>query len=104
MLLQIQRWLHLYARDILDESDEILHVRNQLVYTVDSQRPLEGFPYRWTTAQQILGFMRKHAAALHSSLPFQVEYEHGKQGAFSHIRLLHPMLGRNWFASLSRIL
>ena len=93
MLLQIQRWLHLYARDILDESDEILHVRNQLVYTVDSQRPLEGFPYRWTTAQQILGFVRKHAAALHSSLPFQVEYERGKQGAFSHIRLLHPNAG-----------
>ncbi|KAL4077990.1 hypothetical protein J3A83DRAFT_4087275 [Scleroderma citrinum] len=93
-LLQIQQWLHLHARDILDESDEILHVRNQLVYTIGLQRPLEGFPYRWTTTQQILGFVRKHAAVLHSSFPLKVEYKSCKSrdhtGAFPHIRLLHP--------------
>ena len=92
-LLQTQRWLHSHARDILDESDEILHVRNQLVYTIDSQRPLEGFPYRWTTAQQILTLVRKHAAALHSRFPLKVEYEDRKHGAFPHIRLLHPDAG-----------
>ena len=30
-LLELQRWLHSRSRDILDESDEILHVRYQLV-------------------------------------------------------------------------
>ncbi|KAL4069248.1 hypothetical protein J3A83DRAFT_4095931 [Scleroderma citrinum] len=97
-LMEIQQWLHSHARDILDESDEILHVRNQLVYTIDSQRPLEGFPYRWTTAQQILGLVRKHAAALHSSFPLEVEYESRDScdhvGAFPHIRLLHPDAGK----------
>ena len=28
-LLELQKWLHLFTRDILDESDEILHVRYQ---------------------------------------------------------------------------
>ncbi|KAL4078001.1 hypothetical protein J3A83DRAFT_4087181 [Scleroderma citrinum] len=97
-LLQTRQWLHSHSRDILDESDEILHVRNHLVYTIDSQRPLEDFPYRWTTTQQVLGFVRKHAAALHSSLPLQVEYENrGSRehaGVFPHIRLLHPEAGK----------
>ncbi|KAI6138915.1 hypothetical protein BKA82DRAFT_3009337 [Pisolithus tinctorius] len=44
-LLQTQRWLHSHVRDILDESDEILHVRNQLIYAIGSQRPLDGSPY-----------------------------------------------------------
>ena len=29
----LQRWLDKVSRDVLDESDEILHVRYQLVYT-----------------------------------------------------------------------
>ncbi|KAL4077977.1 hypothetical protein J3A83DRAFT_4476280 [Scleroderma citrinum] len=98
-LLQIQQWLHSHVRDILDEYDEILHVRNQLVYTIDSQRPLEGYPYRWTTAQQVLGLVRKHAATLHSGFPLKVEYESRDQrqeyaGVFPHIRLLHPEAGK----------
>ena len=92
-LLQTQQWLHSHARDILDESDEILHVRNQLIYAIDSQQHLEGFPYRWTTVQQILGLVRKHAAALHSRFPLKVEYEGRKHGAFPHIRLHHPDAG-----------
>jgi hypothetical protein len=43
-LLKLQRQLHSHARDILDESDEILHVRYQLLYTMGCQRHLEGFP------------------------------------------------------------
>ena len=95
-LLRTQQWLHSHARDILDESDEILHVRNQLVYTIDSQRALEGSPYRWTTAQQLLGLVRSHAAVLHTRFPLGVEYEEhneceeSKNWAFPHIRLLDP--------------
>ncbi|KAI6137675.1 hypothetical protein BKA82DRAFT_4493645 [Pisolithus tinctorius] len=64
-LLQTQRWLHSYARDILDESDEILHVRNQLIYAIGLQRPLDGAPTRWSTVQQILHLVKKHAPSLH---------------------------------------
>ncbi|OBZ74845.1 hypothetical protein A0H81_05455 [Grifola frondosa] len=52
-LLKSQRWLENNTRDILDESDEILHVRFQLVYTVRLQRHLEDHPDRWTTIQQV---------------------------------------------------
>ncbi|KAI5993335.1 hypothetical protein EDD15DRAFT_2439801 [Pisolithus albus] len=93
-LLQTQRWLHSHARDILDESDEILHVRNQLIYAVGSQRPLEGSPTRWSTTQQLLHLVKKHAPTLNAEFPLGVEYEqrHGSR-AFPHIRILHRDAG-----------
>ncbi|CAF3019895.1 unnamed protein product [Rotaria sp. Silwood2] len=36
-MLSIQRWLTKFAQDTLDESDEILHVKYQLIYTVGCQ-------------------------------------------------------------------
>jgi Protein of unknown function (DUF3638)/Protein of unknown function (DUF3645) len=58
--LQLQRWLEKNARDILDESDEELHVRYQLIYTMGPQAPIEGNPHRWTTAQQLLSLFLKN--------------------------------------------
>ena len=49
VLLMLQRWVHSRSRDILDESDEILCVRFQLVYTIRNQQHVDGFPERWTT-------------------------------------------------------
>ena len=88
-LLELQRWLHSHSRDILDESDEILHVRYQLVYTIGTQQHMEGFPERWTTTQQILSLVNKHAASLRETFPLGVEYERGWSGSFPHLRILH---------------
>lgn len=60
-LLNTQRWLDKHTRDILDESDELLHVRFQLVYTMGDQQHLEGYPDRWTTTQQVMTLVAKHA-------------------------------------------
>ncbi|CAF1334201.1 unnamed protein product [Rotaria sordida] len=53
-MLTIQRWLKTYARDVLDESDEILHVKYQLIYTVGGQQQVDGGAERWKTIQSIL--------------------------------------------------
>ena len=92
-LLRTQRWLESHVRDILDECDEILHVRNQLVYTIDSQRPLHGFPERWTSTQQILSLVKRNAIFLQSCFPREVEVEHRPYGAFPHFRILHHDAG-----------
>jgi hypothetical protein len=47
ILLDTESWLGRHARDILDESDEILHVRYQLVYTLREPSPIEHHPDRW---------------------------------------------------------
>ncbi|KAI6119096.1 hypothetical protein EV401DRAFT_1861944 [Pisolithus croceorrhizus] len=102
-LLQTQRWLHSHARDILDESDEILHVRNQLIYAIGSQRPLEGSPTRWSTTQQILHLVKKHAPVLHADFPLGVEYERHRQcGAFPHIRILHEEAGKELISKIGK--
>ena len=94
LLLILQRWLHSHTRDILDESDEILHVRYQLVYTIGLQQHMEGFPDRWTTTEQVLGLVNKRAFSLRELFPFGVEYECGPSGSFPHLRILHEDVGQ----------
>jgi hypothetical protein len=94
-MLKLQRWLHSHSRDILDESDEILHVRYQLVYTIGLQQHMEGFPDRWTTTEQVLGLVNKHASSLRDLHLHGVEYERrGPSGSFPHLRILHEDAGQ----------
>ena len=93
-LLELQRWLHSFSRDILDESDEILHVRYQLVYTIGNQQHMEGFPERWTTTQQILTLVDKHAASLREDFSAGVENERNRTESFPHPPILHADAGQ----------
>ena len=86
--LELQKWLHSYSRDILDESDEILHPRRQLIYTIGHQQHIEGYPDRWTVIQQVLRLVKRHAFSLASDLPDSVEYATRQPGSFPHFRIL----------------
>jgi hypothetical protein len=88
-LERIQDWLSTHARDVLDESDELLHVQYQLVYTSGDQQALHDSPDRWTTIQQILNIVRQLPRVLRASYPNSVEYQDQGAGAFPHIRLLN---------------
>ncbi|KAF9221820.1 hypothetical protein BS17DRAFT_710204 [Gyrodon lividus] len=101
-LLKLQKWLQSHARDILDESDEILHARYQLVYTMGLQKHLEGFPERWTTTQQILGLVRKHASSLRDRFPLGMEFECGLPGSFPHTRILRADPGRELISRIAQ--
>ncbi|KAG1761304.1 hypothetical protein EDD22DRAFT_985840 [Suillus occidentalis] len=92
-MLQTQLWLDDHTRDILDESDEILHVRYQLVYTVGLQRSLQGHPERWTTTQQVLSLVAKHAARLTREFPSGSEVSTREHGGFPFVRVLHHTAG-----------
>ncbi|KAG2137478.1 hypothetical protein DEU56DRAFT_736818 [Suillus clintonianus] len=92
-MLRTQLWLDDHTRDILDESDEILHVRYQLVYTVGLQNSLQGHPERWTTTQQVLSLVAKHATRLVSEFPSHTEVCTREHGGFPFVRVLHPAAG-----------
>ena len=92
-LQELQAWLTSTSRDILDESDELLHVRYQLIYTMGEQRPLDNGPDRWTITQNVFDRVRCHARQLHKKFPEEVELlkPHevaSREGGFSHVRLL----------------
>ena len=57
-LLITQRWLEKNARDILDESDEILSPKYQLVYTMGTQHPPDGGSTRWKLSQEVFDLIR----------------------------------------------
>ena len=84
---KLQSWLAEVSRDVLDESDEILHVRYQLVYTSGGQMPVEDHPNRWSTTQQVFSRLRAHATRLHARFPRMFELDQAQKG-FPTMRIL----------------
>ncbi|CAF3964773.1 unnamed protein product [Adineta steineri] len=92
-MLIVQRWLKAYARDVLDESDEILHIKYQLVYTVGDQKQVDAGAERWKTIQSILELVKKHAAEISNRFSEKVCYKPSeRKSAFPQFRLQshHP--------------
>ena len=81
------------SRDVLDESDELLHVRYQLVYTVGQQMPVDDHPNRWVIIQQVFSRLHKHAAKLHAASPKKFEFDTTRRG-FPTIRVLDSTVVR----------
>ncbi|KAK7442560.1 hypothetical protein VKT23_016158 [Stygiomarasmius scandens] len=73
-LVDCHRWLSHHSRDILDESDEILHTRYQLIYTMGKQRSLENHPNRWIMIQNIFALMLRHAKDLRGTYPLGIRF------------------------------
>ncbi|KIX09666.1 uncharacterized protein Z518_00747 [Rhinocladiella mackenziei CBS 650.93] len=94
-LIGVQKWLDCNARDILDESDELLKPAYELVYTNGEANLLSGAPDRWTIALELLGLIQKNAAALHSKSPTGIEFEPRLHGSFPHVRILHDEGGHS---------
>ncbi|TFK56543.1 hypothetical protein OE88DRAFT_1649890 [Heliocybe sulcata] len=92
-LLETQRWCEANARDILDESDEILQVRYQLIYTMGQQEALEHAPERWTTIQQVLFLVRKVALRLRNDLACGLEVGESCNGCFPTLRVVDMQAG-----------
>ncbi len=92
-LQTLQGWLAKVSRDVLDESDEILHVRYQLVYTAGKQMAVEDHPNRWFTTQQVFSRLRAHAAQLHANFPQMFELGQTQKG-FPTVRILDQEVSR----------
>lgn len=92
-LVRTQHWLERHSRDILDESDEILSVRFELVYTVGVQQMIELSPDRWIIIQHVLGMADCCAGQLFQQYPQSLEVRSSKPGRFSLVRILLPTFG-----------
>ena len=86
---ELQNYFYSHARDILDESDEILQPRFQMIYTVGLPRHVEGFPERWTITQQVLRLLNRHTSFLSTLIPHEIECERGVPGSFPRLHILH---------------
>ena len=89
----LQDWVAKTSRDVLDESDEILHVRYQLIYTSGNQMPVDDRPHRWTTIQQVFGRVQAHATRLDARFPKEFEMDMTSRG-FPIMRILDSVVSR----------
>jgi len=83
----LQDWVTKASRDVLDESDEILHVRYQLVYTSGEQMPVDDHPNRWTITQQVFGRLQALSEEICAMFPMKFEMDMIPRG-FPIIRIL----------------
>ena len=92
----LQDWVAQRSRDVLDESDEILHVRYQLIYTAGKQTQVDDHPNRWTTIQQVFSCLQAHAKRLHAMFPTKFEMDTTQRG-FPIIRILDSVVSQAIF-------
>ena len=94
-LLDSQSWLIQKSRDILDESDEILSVKYQLVYTSGLQEPVDDHPDRWIRVQKILHIVKREAYELKKEYPDAVivdrDRDHAEKHIFPIVRIIDPV-------------
>jgi hypothetical protein len=74
-LIELNSWLHRHSKDILDESDEILDAKQQVIYTVGVQQSLDAAPLRWEIIENLLGMLAGYIAEEvdQDTSPFLVE-------------------------------
>ncbi|KAK7027537.1 hypothetical protein VNI00_015171 [Paramarasmius palmivorus] len=99
-LCRSQRWLDQHSRDILDESDEILHIRYQLVYTVGQQQPLELHPDRWTIVEELFTLVSQHIEAIKGRNRIGVDLQPSDNGSFAPVRIIDLKAGRELVESV----
>lgn len=89
-LLKAQRFLNQHTRDLVDESDENLSTKLELIYTMGQQRPIEHGPDRWLLIQEILGLLLDCVPELQRSSPQSVECVDQSDSSVPRTRILTP--------------
>ena len=100
-LMKSQQWLESNARDVLDESDELLDVKFQLIYTLGTQRMMDGQPDRWIIIQSIFDLVQKHASNLEAENPGHVDIVYRSSSSFPMITLLSREINQELMARVA---
>ena len=100
-MMDTQAWLERYSRDLLDESDELLHVNFGLAYTIGSQKMVDGQPTRWIVVQSLFSLIDKHASLLHGEFPQEIEWTFRGHGSFPTCRILKATAGTQLMTRLA---
>ena len=86
-LFKTQDWLNQNAKDIIDESDEVLDPRNQLVYSFGSQKMIDGQPGRWLVIEAVLDILARAAVDMQESDPDGIEVVTNGYATFPHFKI-----------------
>lgn len=101
-MLTTQEYFEKVTRDIIDEVDENLSVKFELIYTMGSQEAIDFAPERWLIIQQILALLPEFAFEIKKQSPEAIEIKDYNEGKFPRIRLLHKDAADQLSDSLAR--
>ncbi|KAG4410472.1 hypothetical protein IFR04_016393, partial [Cadophora malorum] len=104
-MINTQKWLLENSRDILDESDEILNVNFELIYTMGEQRGTEFSPDRWEIIPCVLNTLANVAqnCGFSQKFPNGLEIVAAKSGdGFPRLRILQPDAGAELLSATAR--
>lgn len=90
--MKLKNYLERYSKDVLDESDEILSVKYQIVYCVGKQINLDGECLRWKLAQDVLklaNFNLEYFKHMYKEFDDAIEYKADNRPAYPYLRLLN---------------
>ncbi|KAJ7521861.1 hypothetical protein O6H91_19G071900 [Diphasiastrum complanatum] len=90
-LRDLQELVNSKARDVLDESDLILQVKYQVVYTIGEQMNMDGGALRWKVSQSVLRSAQQHCNDILNKFGADaIEFKAASEGpfVFPHVRLL----------------
>jgi hypothetical protein len=74
-LVALEHWLQIHCRDVIDESDEVMDTKFQMVYTMGTQQSLDGLSGRWETTQHLLRLVSTQAKCLQQDDPGCIEVD-----------------------------
>ncbi|RVD83243.1 uncharacterized protein DFL_007638 [Arthrobotrys flagrans] len=101
-LIETQEWLDENTRDVLDESDEILHIRYQLIYTMGKQQSLEGDQDRWTVIQDFLDYLQEQATVWETKDPATIEVLASGEAKYPTIRIIDQKTGERMLVDMAK--
>ncbi|KAE9967905.1 hypothetical protein EG328_007909 [Venturia inaequalis] len=87
-LWKVLKHLTSASRDIIDEADEVLDLKSQLVYTMNEQQQMQGHPKRWLIILEIIGRIGIHASHLGRRSQRYLQITKRGPGQFPSIRCL----------------
>ncbi|CAO2648219.1 Nn.00g074860.m01.CDS01 [Neocucurbitaria sp. VM-36] len=100
-MLATQAYFDNVTRDIIDEVDENLSVKFELVYTMGSQESIDFAPERWLIIQQVLALLPRFAIQIQKHLPEAIDIQDFGDGKFPRVRLLRKDAADEFLESLA---
>ncbi|RSL41729.1 hypothetical protein CEP54_015726 [Fusarium duplospermum] len=87
-MVEIRQFFHGSSTDVVDEIDENLSVKFELVYTVGQQRPIDHSPDRWRVIQEVLGFVFRFCTEAEVEFPQSLDIAGQHPGRVPRVRIL----------------
>lgn len=87
-MVEIRQFLNESSTDVVDEIDENLSVKFELVYTVGQQRPIDHSPDRWRVIQEVLGLVFHFCTKAEVKFPQSLDITGQHPGRVPRVRIL----------------